>query len=309
MAEQIVADPISPLTGGIAGFGKRLRRGDISAEQAAVAYLQRIKQHQPWLGAFQCVVHDEALRADARRIDTLLARGIDLGPLMGVPIAVKDIIQVDGLPLTAGSRIPSEVVTQIVGTSEGPLMQRIRRAGCIILGKVKTVEFAYGIDGINRSWGTPWNPHDRSLHRLPGGSSSGSAVATAAGLVGFAIGTDTGGSVRCPAALCGVVGLKTTYGRWELEGVFPLSPAFDTVGALAKTARDAAIVLDAISPSPVHRSLCCNCGRTADTNEIAFAEDDAVSAIMEAGAAGLRLGQVELHHQALWDDCEPVVLR
>jgi aspartyl-tRNA(Asn)/glutamyl-tRNA(Gln) amidotransferase subunit A len=300
-------DPISAEAGGIAGFGERLRRRETSAEQAAAAYLQRIRRHEPRLGAFQCVASDDAVLADARRVDALLASGTDLGPLMGVPVAIKDIVRVDGFPTpTVGSRIPPDVIESIVGGSEGPLLQRIRAAGCIVLGKLKTSEFAYRIDGINRAFGTPRNPHAANGElRLPGGSSSGSAVATAAGLTGFAIGTDTGGSVRCPAALCGVVGLKTTVGRWETQGMFPLSPVFDSVGALTRTAQDAAIVLSELTPSRPGSSLCCLCsGRTTAADEDEAAE---VQQLLEAGAGGLRLGRLQL--PSLWADCEPVVLR
>ena len=157
---------------------------------------------------------------------------------MGVPVAVKDLIAVEGMPTRAGSNLD---VGDIVG-AEGSFIRRLKRAGCIVLGKAKTVEFALGAVGTNTIRGTPWNPCDPDIARIPGGSSSGPAVAVAARLCPFAIGSDTGGSVRLPAALCGTFGLKTTVGLWPLDGVFPLSPTFDSLGLLTRTAEDASTV-------------------------------------------------------------------
>lgn len=239
MAE-LTPDPIG--ADGIAGFAERLRKGDITAEAATAAYLARIEALDPRLGAFQHVAREQAL-ACARGIDALLKAGVDLGPLMGVPVAIKDLFAVDGMPTTAGSKVD---VSDLIG-AEGPFVRSLKRAGCVILGKTKTVEFALGITGISKPRGTPRNPWDSQAHRLPGGSSSGSAVAVAAGLCGFAIGSDTGGSVRMPAALCGVFGLKTTAGLLPTDGAFPLSRELDTVGALTRSAADAAIVLEVLT--------------------------------------------------------------
>lgn len=237
---QLTPDPIG--VDGIAGFAARLRKREITAEAATAAYLARIKALDPRLGAFQHVAGAQAL-ACARGIDALLAGGIDLGPLMGVPIAIKDLFAVEGMPTTAGSKVE---LSDLIG-SEGSFVRALKRAGCVILGKTKTVEFALGITGISTPHGTPCNPWDAKAHRLPGGSSSGSAVALAAGLCGFSIGSDTGGSVRMPAALCGVSGLKTTAGLLPTDGVFPLSRELDTVGALTRSAADAAIVLEVLT--------------------------------------------------------------
>ncbi len=217
------ADPLAD--GGITAFGRRLRQGEISAELATNSYLQRIETLEPRLQAFEHVAAEEALAA-AQAIDRLLAAGTDLGPLMGVPVAIKDLFAVEGMPTTAGSNID---VIDIIGP-EGSFVKNLKRAGCVILGKTKTVEFALGAAGTNRVRGTPRNPWDAKVFRVPGGSSSGSAVAVATGMCGFAIGSDTGGSVRIPAALCGTIGLKTTVGLWPLDGVFPLAPSFDTIG-------------------------------------------------------------------------------
>ncbi len=237
------SDPLGP--GGISEFAGRLHKGEISAEGAAGAYLARIEALDPHLGAFEHIAADQA-RAAARALDALLASGSDLGPLMGVPVAVKDIFAVDGMPTTAGSNLD---VTDVIGP-EGTFVKTLKRAGCVILGKAKTVEFALGATGISRPRGTPWNPWDAAVHRIPGGSSSGPAVAVAAGLCGFAIGTDTGGSVRLPAAFCGVFGLKTTVGLWPTNGVFPLSPELDSIGPLTRSAADAAIVFGALTGQP-----------------------------------------------------------
>lgn len=238
------ADPLA--TGGLSSFARRLRAGEITCLAATEAYLDRIRTLDPRLGAFEHVAADSA-RLAARALDALLAAGTDLGPLMGLPIAFKDIIAVDGMPTTCGSNAD---VADLAGP-EGSVVKALRRAGCVFLGKLKTVEFALGGTGINHSRGTPWNPWDAKLHRIPGGSSSGPGVAVAAGLCAFAIGSDTGGSVRIPAAFCGVFGHKTSSGLWPLDGVFPLSPTLDTLGPLTRSAADAAFVHAALAGEPV----------------------------------------------------------
>ncbi len=233
-------DPLE--CGGIRVFESRLRRGEISAEAATDAYLRRISALEPYLGAYEYVAVDQALSV-ARALDRLLAEGVDLGPLMGVPVAVKDNIAVEGMPSTAGSKLD---VGNLIGP-EGTFIKALKRSGCIVVGKTKTVEFAMGGAGTNHVRGTPWNPWDAETHRVPGGSSSGSAVAVAAGLCAFAIGTDTGGSVRIPSAFCGIFGLKTSVGVWPTDGFLPLSPALDTFGLLTKSANDAAIVFSVLT--------------------------------------------------------------
>ena len=190
--------PADPFASGIAAFAEDLRAGRTSSVAATEACLERIAALNPKLDAFQLVDGTRA-RAAAAAIDALLAAGTDLGPLMGVPIGVKDIIAVEGLPTTNGSLYQ----TAHLNGPEGTIVQRLKEAGCVILGKTKTVEFALGATGVNEARGTPWNPWDSSIQRIPGGSSSGSAVATAAGLCAFALGTDTGGSVRIPACFTG----------------------------------------------------------------------------------------------------------
>lgn len=233
------ADPLAEI--GLTGFAARLRDGGLTSEGVTQAYLSRIAALDGRVGAYEIVDAERALAA-ARAIDALRASGTDLGPLMGVPVAVKDILAVRGLPATGGSRLD---LAEFIG-EEGRFVARLRAAGCVILGKTRTVEFAFGAVGINAARGTPWNPADAGTHRIPGGSSSGSAAAVAAGLCGLAIGSDTGGSVRVPAALCGIAGLKTSDGRWPRDGVLPLSPTFDTIGLLARSVEDLDLAFGAL---------------------------------------------------------------
>ena len=232
--------PPDPLADGIARFAERLRRRETTSEAVTQSYLARIRALEPRLKAFEYLDETWTL-AQAKAIDALLAAGTDLGPLMGVPVAIKDLIAVDKTPAHAGSNLD---VRNIIG-AEGTFAKRLKALGCVVLGKTKTVEFAIGGTGISGSRGCPWNPWDANVHRIPGGSSSGSAVAMASGLCGFAIGSDTGGSVRTPAAFCGTFGLKTTKGRWPTDGVFPLSRTLDTLGLLTRSADDAAVILAA----------------------------------------------------------------
>lgn len=163
-------------------------------------------------------------------------------PLLGVPVAVKDLIAVRGVPARAGSRVRRDVKPE---SADAPVVAMLRRAGAVVVGTTALHEFGLGVTGVNEHEGTPLNPHDEN--RIPGGSSSGSAVAVADGSARLALGTDTGGSVRIPAALCGVVGFKPAFGTYCTEGVFPLAPSMDHVGLLAPSVaeiRDAHAVLD-----------------------------------------------------------------
>ncbi len=285
---QCPPDPFEP--GGITHFADRLRSGAITAEAAARAYLARIDILDPRLGAFEHVATEEALSA-ARAIDVLRGKGCDTGPLMGVPVALKDLLAVEGMPTTAGSNVD---VTDIIGP-EGGFVGALRRAGCVILGKLKTVEFARGAAGINNVRGTPWNPWDAKTHRIPGGSSSGSAVAAAAGLCAVAIGTDTGGSIRGPAAFCGLVGYKPTIGTWEIDGVFPNSPTFDTIGPLVRSAADAAVYFAALSGRPIpvaHPLRGLRLGKPV--NHFFDNLDSDVATCMAAAIAGLEASGTEI---------------
>jgi aspartyl-tRNA(Asn)/glutamyl-tRNA(Gln) amidotransferase subunit A len=230
-------DPLSGVT--IGELGQKFRNRLLSCKEITSAYYERIRILNPHLHAYIFVDEEKGLDwADG--IDKLFACGVDLGPLMGVPVAIKDICSVDGMPTTNGSNIVSDDITG----PEGSLVKRLKALGCVILGKTHTVEFALGATGLNKYKGTPKNPWDEKTHRIPGGSSSGSGVAVAAGLAAFAIGTDTGGSVRIPASFNGIVGLKTTKNKWPTDGIFPLSPTLDTPGPLARSVKDTKLIFD-----------------------------------------------------------------
>lgn len=236
----------TPWEGGLGEYGRRLRAGEMTSVEAVGFCLDRIAALDDKHRSFVHVAGALALEA-AERVDRELGMGRDLGPLMGVPVAVKDLFAVDGMPTCAGSRLD---LADTIG-SEGPFVRRLREAGALILGKTRTIEFAAGAHNLHHP--TPWNPADPDRHRAPGGSSSGSAVAVAAGFCPLAFGTDTGGSVRLPAALCGIVGYKPTFGRFPLEGIFPLCPAMDSIGFFTRSAEDASLVfaeLAGCAPAP-----------------------------------------------------------
>ena len=224
----------------LAAYGEGLRRGAFGASASVTRLLDAIGRANPALDAFSHVDAGRA-RTVAKAVDALIAARVDLGPLMGVPIALKDLYAVDGMPLTAGSRVD----VRDCAPAQGSIVRALVRGGAIILGKTRTTEFAFGT--FNPTHPTPRNPCDAAVHRMPGGSSSGSAVAEAAGLCAVAFGSDTGGSVRQPAALCGVAGFKPTAGRLALDGVFPLSPTFDSPGWFAHRSVDLALVWQALS--------------------------------------------------------------
>ena len=242
MTKPLPPNPFADLS--LAEFGARLRRRETTAEAVTRALLDRIDVLNPKLNAFHFVARDAAL-SRAREIDQLLAQGTDLGPLMGVPVAVKDLYVVDGMPTNAGSSLDVRDVTP----PEGSFVKALKRCGCVILGKTRTSEFALG--GINFKHPVPWNPCDAKVHRMPGGSSHGSAVAQAAGLCAFSAGTDTGGSVRLPAALNGVVGHKFSSRGFSIDGIFPLSPTLDSVGTFTASVADSVLVYTALTGQAV----------------------------------------------------------
>ncbi|GAA2166890.1 amidase [Actinomadura napierensis] len=210
------------------GLGRDLRSG---AATAAGLLARALESVDPSLNAF-VIVDAEGAAAAARTADEELAAGRDRGPLHGVPVAIKDIIDVAGLPTGMGS----DHFAGHIPERDAACVESLRAAGAVIVGKTTTHEFAYGASGDTAVNGPSRNPHDPS--RISGGSSGGSAVAVAAGMVPLAIGTDTGGSVRIPAAFCGIAGFKPAYGAVPTEGVFPLSVSFDHVGVLAATPAD-----------------------------------------------------------------------
>ena len=270
----------------IVELGRAIRDGEQSAAAIAEHFLDRIDALEPSLGAFTVTCRDRAL-AQARAADMQLGAGIDLGPLHGIPYVAKDLYDVAGLPTTAGTRLLADNIP----TSDCTVVDRLTRAGMVLLGKTITVQFAYGGAGINTDQGTPHNPWHSEPH-LPGGSSSGSGVAVAAGMAPMGLGSDTGGSVRIPASMCGVTGLKTTVGRVSRAGIYPLSHSLDSAGPLTRDAADAAIVYEAMQgPDP------------ADPTTRGQAPHDVTSGL-EHGVADLTLG---VPRAVFWEDCDSEV--
>ena len=223
-------------------LARALAQGECSAVELAEGYLGRIRQANPVLHAY-VTVDEASVRLQARASDLRRTSGHALGPLEGLPIAVKDLCEVAGQPTGCGSLAWAGRRSTVTAT----VVERLRSAGMVILGKTHMVEFAFGGWGTNPLLGTPRNPWDLARHRIPGGSSSGSGVAVASGLAPAAIGSDTGGSVRIPAALVGITGLKTTAGLISLHGILPLSPTLDSIGPMTRTVADAALLTQALA--------------------------------------------------------------
>jgi len=226
---------------GLAQLRKMLDRGEISSLEIVDELLARIERAAK-LHAF-VEVYPEPARALARAADQARSAGLPLGPLHGLPVVLKDLLDIEGRIGTIGSRHNAARVA----TESSATVERLLAAGMVPLGKVHMVEFAFGGWGSNPLMGAPWNPWDLSVQRVPGGSSSGTAVAVAAGLAPMGIGSDTGGSVRIPSAFCGVTGLKPTYGRISLHATGLLSWTLDSIGPMGRDVRDCALVFDALA--------------------------------------------------------------
>ena len=233
----------------IADLGAAFRSGDYAPIEAVEMCLEQIAAHDETLNAMITVTADAAIAA-AERVGKELRDGIDRGPLHGTPVVLKDIVDVAGVPTGYGSA----PAFRTLPIRHAPLVDRLETAGAVLLGKTNLLEFAYG--AVNPLVGQTNNPHDPS--RTSGGSSGGSAAAVAAGMAFAAVGTDTGGSIRVPAAYCGIVGLKPSFGLVPIEGVFPLSWTLDHVGPMARTSACSLALLDALtgtsgptSPLPV----------------------------------------------------------
>ncbi|HEV3505972.1 MAG TPA: Asp-tRNA(Asn)/Glu-tRNA(Gln) amidotransferase subunit GatA [Actinomycetes bacterium] len=267
-------------------LAERFADGRATAVQATEAALERITATDERLHAFLTVTGDQAL-ADARRVDAARERGERLGPLAGVPLALKDVLVTKGVRTTAGSRILDEFVPPYDAT----VVSRLRDAGVVILGKTNMDEFAMGSSTENSGFGPTRNPWDTS--RVPGGSSGGSAAAVAAGQAPLGIGTDTGGSIRQPAALCGIVGVKPTYGLVSRYGLIAFASSLDQVGPFARDVRDAATLLETIAG---HDPM--------DSTSIPDAPVDFTSGLTE-GVEGLRVGVVK---ELFLEGTEPGVL-
>lgn len=224
----------------IAELRRRLDAGDVRSVELTDACFDRILQAGEQGKRTFVRLYEDAARASAIAQDELMSVGLRLSPLAGIPLSIKDLFDVAGEETLSGSSVPCPY-----GKAErdAVVIERLRMAGAVLIGRTNMSEFAYSGVGRNRHYGTPGNPHDRS--RIPGGSSSGAAVSVAEGMVPAAIGSDTGGSVRIPAALCGLVGFKPTQHRISLDGVRPLSWSLDSVGVLASSV-DCCHLLDAI---------------------------------------------------------------
>jgi aspartyl-tRNA(Asn)/glutamyl-tRNA(Gln) amidotransferase subunit A len=219
----------------------RVARGEISSEKLTEQCLARIDELNPKLNAFITVTADEAL-AQARHADKEIAAGRRIGPLHGIPISLKDLIDQKGVGTTAGSQLRRDHVA----AADAVVTARLREAGAVFVGKTNLHEFAFGTTSEDSGYGAVRNPLDPS--RSPGGSSGGSAAAVATGMSLGTIGTDTGGSIRIPAAACGIVGLKPEWGRVSTSGVVPLSRQLDHVGPLAASVADAWLLYNAMLP-------------------------------------------------------------
>ena len=283
----------------ITEFGRKLRARETSAVEATDACLARIDADNGRLNAFILVMADEA-RGQAREADRELAGGHDRGPLHGVPMSIKDLIDVRGTPTTAASRVRAG---RMAAAHDAPIVAHLRHAGAIFVGKTNLHEFALGVTNEDSAFGPARNPHDPA--RSPGGSSGGSAASIIAGMALASIGTDTGGSIRIPSAACGTVGLKPAFGEISTEGVVPLSRTLDHAGPLAASVADAHLLYHVLrgdaAPRPLvaapARGLRVAVPRTYFTDLL----DDEVRAAFESAlerlrAAGARVRDVEIRH-------------
>ncbi len=247
---------------GVAEASELLRAKKLSPVELAQAAIARVQAHDSKLDAFLRIMPEIALE-DARRAEAEIARGEWRGPFHGVPYGLKDIVDYAGLPTTAHSKILQDNVAQ----ADAAVTRRLRAAGGVFMGKLATHEFATGGPSFDLPWPPARNPWNRDC--FTGGSSSGSGAALAAGFVAAAIGTDTGGSVRNPASLCGIVGMKPTYGLVSRRGVVPLAFSLDHVGPMTRTVRDNALMLDLIAghdpadPGSVNRATGGYCAQLA----------------------------------------------
>jgi len=263
-----------------------IRKGDLTCVELAEHFISRITRLDDKLNAYRLLCMERALER-AKVADRAFKEGNDHGPLQGIPYAVKDLIDVKGLTTTAGAKI----FEQHIAAEDAAVIRKLDQAGMTLLGKTNMVQFAFSGVGINHDHGTPHNPWSKT-HYLPGGSSSGSGVAVAAGLVPMALGTDTGGSVRVPAALCGTTGLKTTVGQVSRAGVYPLSWSLDSVGVLARSVEDAALVYQSIRGSDIN-----------DDTTLGLGSQDVLKTL-KSGVKGMRMAFAET---VFFDDIHPEV--
>ena len=229
---------------GVAETARAVAAGERSAEAVTLAALDDIRARGPAINAFTEVFAEQAL-ADARRLDAAITQGSSPGRLAGVPFAVKNLFDVKGVTTLAGSKILAGAPP---AAADAALVAQLRRAGAILVGALNMDEFAYGFVTENAHYGPTRNPHD--LSRIAGGSSGGSAAAVAAGLAPLTLGTDTNGSIRVPASLCGVFGLKPSYGRLPVAGAYPFAESLDHTGLFARSVEDLALAYDVCTDDP-----------------------------------------------------------
>jgi aspartyl-tRNA(Asn)/glutamyl-tRNA(Gln) amidotransferase subunit A len=282
----------------ITEFGQRLRSKQTSSAEITGECLKRIEAENPRLNAFILVMADEA-RRQAHQADAELAAGRDHGPLHGVPVSLKDLFDVRGTATTAASRVREGHVA----SADAPSVTYLRHAGAVIIGKTNLHEFAFGTTNEDSAFGPALNPHDHA--RSPGGSSGGSAASVAAGMALATLGTDTGGSIRIPAAACGIVGLKPAFGEVSTDGVVPLSHTLDHVGPLALTVADAWHMYHALIGRPATRPLSAapvsSLRLAVPRRYFCDALDDEVRTRFDTALAGLRqsgarVDEVEIQH-------------
>ncbi len=286
-------------------LGAGLRAGTITAAAIAEEAIAAQDALEPSLHAYR----DRNLaytRAQAAAADAAFAAKFELGVLQGLPVSAKDLYAVAGYDTYAGSAYPLPMYKE-----EGPVVRAVRQQMAVITGKAHTVEWAFGGIGMNPHWDTPRNPWDKTDHRAPGGSSSGAGVSLWQGSAVAALGSDTAGSVRIPASWTGTVGVKTTFGRWSLDGIAPLSPSLDTAGVLTRSVEDAALAFASLDPHVadarafLHKCQQADAGRfTLGVCEWMFEGNDPGVAeavqkvVQELAKAGARIVKVDVPNLA-----------